>query len=225
MKNSAFLLQKASVWLALLPLLGLQTAQAQPDTQNAPKADNPVNRPVRPNFNNLLPQERAKERTRFQLQLLGATTPAVQDTLLAYIESETTARQALVEKARGLQVALLGNALPDAQVATLLNDYLAAIEEDKARRETAQTVLKKTVDVSKMPKIEAMLTLMGVYGQAPPLLPNGMAGMGNGRRMLQDPQNGVAPGPQPTMPRLNRRRFNTPIAPPARVGDAPNAQA
>ncbi|HEX8465656.1 MAG TPA: hypothetical protein VF627_13645 [Abditibacterium sp.] len=211
--------KRLQVWL-VLPLLAATPALAQPDIQNAPKADNPANRPVRPNLQNLPPEERIKERNRRQLELMGVTAPATQNALLAYIESETAARQTLLEKAWQLQIGLRGQALSDAQVATMLNDYLAAIEEDKTRRETAQTTLKKTVEVAKMPKVEAMLTLMGLWGNAPAMLSGGGLGMGNtllfGFRNGPIAPNGGALGPQPTMPRLNRRRLMPPAnTPPA----------
>lgn len=215
--------------LALSCLFNIPRAHAQPDINNAPKADNPTNRPA---GRQVTAQERARQRLRRELQLMGVNQLALQDTLINYIEGENEARLALGDKGRRLQVALRGNALSDTQVAALLNDYQAAIEEDKARRDKAQAELVKSVDITKLPRVEATLVLMGVYGDGP-LLVNNLLSSTRGRDALellrrggnarQGGANGAAaaprgfgqaaPGatqPRPTQPNIKPR--NTPPA-------------
>jgi hypothetical protein len=165
--------------LAIAPFWAVAPAQAQPDINNAPKADNPANRAPR---GLLTPEQRMQERLRRQLQALGATQAPVQDAVIAYVQAETAARTAITTKGRQLQLGLRANALTDAQVAALLNDYQGAIEEDKARRIKAQTEFLKVVDLSKMPKLEATLVLMGIYGDGPTLPGGGLNSLGANTR-------------------------------------------
>lgn len=215
--------------LALSCLINIPGAHAQPDINNAPKADNPTNRPA---GRQVTPQERARQRLRRELQLVGVNQLAVQDTLIAYIEAENEARLDLGEKGRRLQVALRGNALSDAQVAALLNDYQAAIEEDKARRDKTQAELVKNVDITKMPKVEATLVLMGVYGDGPLLVNNLLPSTrardtlnllrrgGNARQGGADAAGGAPRGfgqtaPGATQPRPTQPNIKPKNAPPA----------
>lgn len=217
--------------LALLPLFGLGAAQAQPNVENAPKAQNPTNRPARPPRldRDALARMTPEERRRQMLQRIGVTDAATQATLLTYIEGEVKARVALMEQSRQLQGVMRGAAIPDTQIAGFLNNYQAAVEEDKARRVKAENDLKKVLDLSKMPKVEAMLTLMGFYGDAPSILM-----MGGERRGGRDEAagargetrrnraggdapaaNGAAPA-VPTRP-VRPRRNREPAAPAAAV--------
>jgi hypothetical protein len=192
------------VALALAPTLGISAAQAQPDVNNGAKADNPINRPVGVQ---MTPAQRLRQRTQMQLQALGVVDTATQGKLLDYIDTENTARSTLLEKAQQLQQGLRGNALSDAQVAALLNDYQAAVEDDKARRAKAEDGLKKDYDLAKNPKVEAMLVLLGVYGDGPSLSNgSGMAalmmrnGGAGGRGGLQGNNNAPAIGPNGANP-------------------------
>lgn len=176
---------------ALLPVSALalalaapQIARAQPDPNNAPKADNPDNRPVRPN--NLrapqTPEERDAMMKRFmknQIERAGVTDDAQQDAVVEYIQGELDARQDLQENSQTLATALRNQTLTDAQVAGLLNTYLGQVDDDKARRSAAQKKLKQTVDMLKTPRLESLLVLMGAWDDAPAL--NGGNWMGRGR--------------------------------------------
>jgi hypothetical protein len=183
MKNTASLRHALSLALAASPFLGVAPAHAQPDTQNAPKAENPTNRPPRPNRPEIAPEQRQKERLRRQFQQMGVTDAAAQEALVLYVTDETLARTKLMETARQLQQGLRGDALSDTQIMALLSDYQTAIEEDKTRRTTALAKLKTGFDVTKNPRVEATLTLMGVYGDGPALM---MGGFGGGGRPRDD---------------------------------------
>lgn len=170
--------------LAALALPGAlaQTALAQPDPNNAPKADNPQNRPLgqgqgqnranRPDRQNMTPEQRDAARKeamarymKRQLERMGITDAAQQDAVSTYIEGEQAAREALMESSRALSDALRADAVTDTQVAALLNTYNAAIEDDRIRRTAAQKKLGESVDLLKAPRLEAFLTLMGFYGE------------------------------------------------------------
>ncbi|MBW3636300.1 MAG: hypothetical protein KY445_07530 [Armatimonadetes bacterium] len=195
--KSLFVPRAGLSMLALLPLFGLGAAQAQPNVENAPKAQNPTNRPARPPrldrdaLARMTPEERMKQIMRLQLQRIGVTDDASQATLMSYIEGEVKAHVALAEQSRQLQTAMHGAAIPDTQIAGLLNNYQAAVEEDKARRAKAENDLRKVLDLSKMPKVEAMLTLTGFYGDAPSMMMTGLMMMGGERRGGRDGAEGA----------------------------------
>lgn len=169
-----------------LALAAPLVAHAQPDPNNAPKADNPDNRPVRPNNRRepMTPEQREEAIARYmkmQIERAGVTDETQQDAVVEYIGDEMDAREDLQESARTLGTALRNQTLTDAQVAGLLNTYMGEIEDDKARRAAAQKKLSETVDMLKVPRLEAMLVLMGAWGDAPNMGGNMWAGRGRDR--------------------------------------------
>lgn len=150
-------------------------AQAQPDINNAPKAANPANRPV-----GAARQQRIKDqlnqRLRPELIRLGVTDTAQQDALLTFFLSEAQARTLLTQKGRQLAQAVQNNALTDNQLASALNDYQGAVEDNKIRHQAALATLKKTVDYEKYPKLDATLTVLGFVGDGPTLANPGLGG-------------------------------------------------
>ena len=147
---------------------------AQPDPNNAPKADNPNNRAPRANRAQLTPEERQARRDeqrktymKRQLERVGVTDEAQQNAVTQYIDGETKASQDLQESSGALSQALRADAISDTQVAALLNTYNVAIDDDRARRKAAQKKLAESVDLLKTPRLEAFLTLMGLYGDGP----------------------------------------------------------
>ena len=158
-------------------------ARAQPDPNNAPKADNPDNRPARPA--RLTPEQREaqreQQRTRYmtrQLENIGVTDKEQQTAVMDYVKVETEAGGDIQDKGRALATAMRTEAVTDQQVATLLNDYNVAIEDNRARHKAAQKKLSESVDLLKNPRLEAYLMLMGLYGDGPAQNGNGM---GRGR--------------------------------------------
>lgn len=149
-----------------------QTAQAQPDPNNVPKAQNPDNRPVRPNNRReqMTPERREEAIKRYmksQIERAGVTDEAQQDAVIEYIQSELDAREDLQESSRTLNTASRNRATTDTQIAGLLNTYMGEVEDDKARRTAAQKKLSEIVDMTKLPRLETMLVLMGSWGDAP----------------------------------------------------------
>ena len=146
-------------------------AHAQPDPNNSPKATNPDNRPARPQLTREQREEQReaarKRQMMRQLERIGITDLAQQDAVMNYINGESEAAEKLQTSSRALSTALRTEAITDTQVATLLNDYNVAIEDHRARRKTAQKQLGESIDLLKYPRLEAFLTLMGLYGDAP----------------------------------------------------------
>jgi hypothetical protein len=185
-------------------MLGLLTcasiSQAQPDINNGAKAENPANRNrrIRPNKVEMTPEQRAIARVQRQLQALGTPDAATEETIAKYVAVELTAREPLLEKGQQLAAGLKTEALSDAQVAALLNDYQAAVEENRERHLKAVAALKKAVDFSKMPKVEALLTVLGIYGEGPSIL-NSSMGFSK-KEMLKDRTKPARPDGAPAAP-------------------------
>ncbi len=152
-------------------------ASAQPDPNNAPKGDNPANRAVRGGGNrarvqlqDMTPEQRmALMRTTIKRQLtrINVTSDAQQNAVADYVIGEAMARQKLETAALALQTGTRNTTVTDAQIAGLLNDYNAAVADDKDRHLKALNTLKAVIDVTQYPRLEAMLTVAGVYGDGP----------------------------------------------------------
>jgi len=165
--------------------LSLQAAHAQPDTNAVPKDQNPPNRPPRGGGQNLTPeQQRARIADALRRGLVGAnvTDQKQQDAVVSYVSDELEARQKLGESARTLATGTRNNALSDAQVAGLLNDYVAAIQDDHTRHQKALDTLKTSINVTQFPRLEATLTLFGLYNDAPFFGNNPLGGNNRGNR-------------------------------------------
>ncbi len=190
---------KRAHFFSLAALLALSVvAGAQPDPNNAPKGDNPANHPVRAPLTPEQLQARLLATYKRQLEAANVTDAKQQEAVIAYVTGELTSRQKLAEASRALQNALRTPAATDAQIAGLLNDLQGAASDDKARRQKAQDTLKATIDVTQFPRLEAGLTLLGLFGDVPVTGGgfNNMLGGGDNR-----PRN-----PRPNTPKANAPR-------------------
>lgn len=189
-------------FLSTLALLALPlVASAQPDPNNAPKGNNPVNRPVRGGrIQNMTPEQLKTfmgARIKTQLAQTNVTDEKQQDAVVTYILGEMDSRQKLMDATNALQTGIRNAETTDAQVAGLLNDYRAAADDDKARHQKALDTLKVAVDVTQFPRLEAMLTLAGLLGDAPAggnMMGGAMMGMIGGFGGGGRAQNGLAAG-------------------------------
>lgn len=154
-------------------------AEAQPDTNNTPKAENPPNRPVGGRGNrggrNLTPEQiqqmqtqmqaRRDENIRRQLTQAGFTDTGVQDAIVAFANGQDTAGQSLQEKWRLINQAVRGETVTEPQLMSLLNSFRAQIDEEKARRAKATAALDAKISFSKKPRLDALLMTMGLTGE------------------------------------------------------------
>ncbi|RYX81392.1 hypothetical protein EON83_24360 [bacterium] len=186
MKNIQFI---STLALLALPIV----ASAQPDPNNAPKGNNPVNRAVgggraRAQIQNATPEQRqALMRTAFKRQLTrtNVTNVAQQDAVTDYVMGEAEARNKLEDATRTLQTGLRNTTVTDAQVAGLLNEYNATVADDKDRHDKALLKLKAAIDVTQYPRLEAMLTVAGLYGDSHAPTGNLVALLGGNARNLR----------------------------------------
>ena len=163
---------------ALLAVL-ITSAQAQPDPNNNPKEENPVNHPFGvPAAGGAVTvgatgqRTSMAERLRAQLVRIGVTDTNQQDSILTFVNSEIQARALVQAKGREFANSLRDDALDNTQVATLLNDYDASIDDDTTRHDKALAALKTKIDFPAHPKVEAFLTLLGLVGNGPSVLMN-----------------------------------------------------
>ena len=185
------------VLAVLLPACLAHPSHAQPDPNTAPKGDNPANRQpgggrLRDKqgqqldlrrYTNLTPeQQRTAMEMYLRRELVTANVTEIkqQDAAITFVTGELEAQQKLGETARALALATRNPATTDAQVAGLLNEYVAAIQEDKTRHQKALDTLKTVVTVSQFPRLEASLTLLGLWNDAPSMGGNLFGGRGNG---------------------------------------------
>jgi len=160
---------------ALVPGL----AYAQPDANGAPVAQNP------PNINmgggrggrmgqNLTPAQTAQLddmeakiadlTQREEFVRAGITDTTVQDTLIAFLKDQETRRQALRDKWQTLLQGVRGGALADTQLEAQLNDFRAAMDDEKTKRSDALVKLDAAIGYSKNPKLDAELMIAGITG-------------------------------------------------------------
>lgn len=171
--------------LVLAPVI----ASAQPDPTNAPKGDNPANRAARVRGQARTPEQRRALIAAFMRQQLvtaNVTGQKQQDAVIAFVSDELDARQKIGEVANPLSTAVRGQTMTDAQIAGLLNEYVAALQEDKTRHQKALDTLKASINVSQFPRLEAGLTLLGLWNEAPAaggaMFGGGGMGGGQGRK-------------------------------------------
>jgi Spy/CpxP family protein refolding chaperone len=127
-------------------------------------------------------QQRRELSVRAALTTAGFTEAALQDAVVAYSTEKEKATQALQGKARTLTQAMRTTTTTDAQIAALLNDFRAAVEEEKAQRATAQTALAAQIGLATKPRLDALLMMMGLTGDEAQYLGSGRGfGGGNGR--------------------------------------------
>jgi hypothetical protein len=176
-----------------LALTATGVAHAQPNAENGAGAQNPPNqeragrggRALTPEQRQQIQaqaQQRRELSVRAALTTAGFTEAALQDAVVAYSTEKEKATQALQGKARTLTQAMRTTTTTDAQIAALLNDFRAAVEEEKAQRATAQTALAAQIGLATKPRLDALLMMMGLTGDEAQYLGSGRGfGGGNGR--------------------------------------------
>ncbi len=176
----------SSAALALPPVQPLATANAvvapngeQPNgaQHNADPAGGEPRAPLTEAQKQERRQRRARERQRKAENLrrtmssLGFDDRALQDEVLRYIVSEVRARGQVRRQGQQLYTVLRDSHQSDAQVRAALSQYQGVVEADRARRREAENTLNDRIGFRSKPRLEAMLVLFGVIGNAPLALP------------------------------------------------------
>jgi hypothetical protein len=183
------------------------TVAAQPNVNNG-AAQNPPNQNPggnggnRPDFRNMTPEQRQQffqqqwaamqERNiRRTLERAGFTNQQLEDTVVAfdaYQEEGTAPLRAMAEK---LVTAVSTVGTPDADVARLLKEFQDAVAKEKERRKAGRAELDKRIGYAKQPRLELVLTTLGLVGDDS----LSMANLGGGGRFGGFGGGGFAGGP------------------------------
>lgn len=148
-------------------------AQAQPNITAPGAGENPQNwqQGQGGGRGNITPEQRAafmqqmRERmVRGIMDNAAFTAKPMQDAVVAFAKTQDTATQTLQEKTRTLVEAVSTKGTPDAKIATLLAEFQAAVAAEKERRKTAQAALDTQIKYSTQPRLNALLTTLGIIG-------------------------------------------------------------
>ena len=103
---------------------------------------------------------------RMTLNNAGIADKTVQDTIIAFAAAQAEGAQVLRDKNRDLQMALNDNANPNTQIVALQNNFTAAAEDEQDRRAKALALLDQEINFSTQPRLKAVLTILGLTGDA-----------------------------------------------------------
>jgi hypothetical protein len=155
--------------------------------QNPPNQDQPQRR--RGNRQELTPDQRQQmlqQREHQREQMLRATLTnsgfaekALQDAVIDFVKEQEQSRMGVQDKLRKVAEALRTQAVTDTQLATLLAEWRVATEAEKTRHEDARKALDAEIGYSQKPRLDALLSLMGITSDDASLA-GGMGGRGGG---------------------------------------------
>lgn len=165
-----FELKYAKGLLALGLVLGVSAlpSQAQPNFGAGGGQDAADYRQLSPEQQELL-AEKVRDFAREQMMRLmlsnaGFADKAVQDEVVAFANEQSKAMAKLNEQNGRLRMGLREQNTPANQLSTLMSEYNAAVTAENTRRKTALDALDAKINFRKQPRLEAVLTTMGVVG-------------------------------------------------------------
>lgn len=112
---------------------------------------------------------------RLMLSNAGFAEKTVQDEVIAFAKEQNTAMDKFGEQNRKMFEGMRGQDTSAAQLSGLMNEYRAAQETETSRRKTALDALDAKINFRKQPRLEAVLTTMGIVGDE-----MAVAGLGGG---------------------------------------------
>ncbi len=154
------------------------TAEAQPNVGGGQGQNPPNQNPGggnRPDVRTMTPEQRQQffqdqqaarqERMiRGVMGTAGANNAAQQEAVITFSRAKDAATQSLQEMADKLVTAVSTMGVPDTEVARLLKEFQDAVAAEKERRKAARADLDKKINYSKQPRLEMMLTMLGLVG-------------------------------------------------------------
>jgi len=96
----------------------------------------------------------------------GVEDEETQNVIIAHLTDEVKARRAVRELTTRLSRALRRKSTPDAEIAQLTTQLQAALADDQQRRKQANLELDRQIGYSQKPRLEAMLMVLGLIGDA-----------------------------------------------------------
>jgi len=196
-----------------------QQSESLPQASNAP-GGGPAS--TRRNLNGKASEKEKKLRA--MMVSFGVTDLDVQNAIIDFVQDEVTRRQPMREQISKLYSTLRKETLDVDAMTGQLADFRAVVEADKNRRTAAEAALNHAIGYSTNPRLEAMLLLFGIIGDAPTVItmpapkpaPRAVpASESKGAPALTE--NNTAGLPQVIIPEENTATV-------AAVGEAPQAQ-
>jgi hypothetical protein len=152
-----------------------------PPPPGAPQGMPPGGGPGNWQGGNATPAQQSAMRAQMLKRMLegaGIIDVKVQDTVVAFAAEREAATQALQEKSRAISMALRSATATDAEIAAVLDGFRAAVAAERTRRAGAEKSLEAAIGWSKKPRLDALLTTMGLVGDEAAIAGGG----GMGRR-------------------------------------------
>lgn len=122
------------------------------------------------NFRNMTPEQREQMRTQMRatqtkaaLTQAGFTDEATQQAVVDFANKQYTATTGILPKIEALRTAFRDNA-DEATVGAALTAYKTAVDDAEKTRDADIADLDKAVSFSTKPKLEAILTMIGLIG-------------------------------------------------------------
>lgn len=106
------------------------------------------------------------------------TDAALQDAVAVFVTQNQQSRQILRDTTQKLAAAMSDGATTDAQLTALLTDWRVSKAAEETRHQSALKALDAKINFSANPRLEALLLLSGIAGEAPMGGPGGFGGRG-----------------------------------------------
>lgn len=101
---------------------------------------------------------------RQQMTAAGFADKALQDPIIVFWKAQETARQPLRDKTDQLMDGLRHKTATDDEVGIMMRDVRDAVSDEKTRHDAAIKDLDAQLHYTKNPRLEAMMTMMGLIG-------------------------------------------------------------
>jgi hypothetical protein len=207
-------------WMLTLLLaagvLSAGSAFAQPDLNNAPKGENPAPQAIwQQMWQNMTPEQRkqamqmmAEQTVRGSLGWIGFNDAETQNLVINAMREQDTIYAPVRDQHLKVAQALMNKETDENQMATLMLSLRDAAEKARTEREATIKTLDERIAFSQQPRLEALLTMLGLVGNETQhvggVLSSLGVAMGNLAVAGQLPPMMMPPGMAP------------PVAPPAR---------
>jgi hypothetical protein len=165
--------RSSTKWGLILTGLAMSSAVAFAQPGPPPPGNNPPPNAQPPQRPRMTPEERRKQtedKLREMMTNNGVTDTSTQDAVLAYLSNELEARQPLRQMGEKLNRALSDQSITNDQIKGMIADYQNAQDLENQNRIKAQSDLDASIHYSQNPRLQALLMLMGVLGDGPPLM-------------------------------------------------------
>jgi hypothetical protein len=177
------------IWmLGLLLVMGLTTSTvfAQPDPANQPKGDNPPTQADwQKMWQNMTPEQRrqavqtmTEQIVRGSLEEMGFKDAETKELVINAMREQSTIFEPVRAQHLKVAQALMNKDTTDEQMTTLMQGLREASEKARVAREASVKTLDDRIAFSQQPRLEALLTMLGLVGNETEHVGGVMASLG-----------------------------------------------